>query len=81
VIDLPVLGVAAVGAAAGLGRSAWEVLRVAVDVTPVFKDYFARNRGPVPADSGKRQPPNYGVLASLDGAMMNLTLTFRTGSA
>jgi hypothetical protein len=54
---------------------------VAVDVTPVFAAYFARNRGPVPGDPGARQPPDYGVSASLDGGVVDLALTFRAGSA
>jgi hypothetical protein len=51
------------------------------DVTQVFKEYFARNRGPVPGDPSKKQPPDYGVSASLAGKVIDLTLTFRTGSA
>jgi len=54
---------------------------VAVDVTPVFAAYFARNRGPVPGDPEARQPPDYFVSASLDGAVVDLALTFRAGSA
>ena len=52
-----------------------------VDVTPVFAAYFARNRGPVPGDPEARQPPVYGVSASLDGGVIELSLTFRAGSA
>jgi hypothetical protein len=54
---------------------------VAVDVTPVFAAYFARNRGPVPGDPDTRQPPDYGVSATLDGGVLELALTFRAGSA
>jgi hypothetical protein len=54
---------------------------VAVDVTSVFVAYFARNLGPVPGDPDARQPPDYGVSASLDGEVIDLTLTFRAGSA
>jgi hypothetical protein len=54
---------------------------VAVDVTPVFAAYFARNRGPVPNTPDARQPPDYGVSASLDGGVIELALTFRAGSA
>lgn len=54
---------------------------MAVNVTPVFAARFARNRGPVPGDPDARQPPNYGVSASLDGGVIELALTFRTGSA
>jgi hypothetical protein len=52
---------------------------VAVDVTSVFADYFARNRGPVPGDPDARQMPNYGVSANLNGATVGLTLTFHSG--
>ncbi|MBX6315292.1 MAG: hypothetical protein IRY99_20630 [Isosphaeraceae bacterium] len=54
---------------------------MAVDVTPVFLAYFARNRGPVPGDPEARQPPDYGVSATLDGGVIDLDLTFRGGSA
>jgi hypothetical protein len=54
---------------------------VAVDVTPVIAAYFSRNRGPVPGDPEARQPPDYGVSASLDGRRIDLALTFRGGSA
>jgi hypothetical protein len=52
-----------------------------VDVTEVFAAYFARNRGPVPGDAEARQQPDYGVSATLDGGVIDLTLTFRAGSA
>jgi hypothetical protein len=54
---------------------------VALDVTPVFAAYLARNRGPVPGTPDTRQPPDYGVKATLDGATVDLTLTLRSGSA
>jgi hypothetical protein len=54
---------------------------VAVDVSPAFAAYLARNRGPVPGDSDLRQAPDYGVTASLDGSSVALTLTFRAGWA
>jgi hypothetical protein len=54
---------------------------VAVNVTPVFAAYFARNRGPVPGEPDAWQRPDYGVSASLDGRVIDLTLTFCTGSA
>jgi hypothetical protein len=50
-------------------------------VTSAFAAHFARNRGPVPGDPEARQPPHYGVSATLDGAVIELTLTFRSGSA
>lgn len=52
-----------------------------VDVTPVFAAYFARNRGPVPGDPATRQPPDYGVSATLAVGVIDLALTFRAGSA
>jgi hypothetical protein len=54
---------------------------VQVDLTSVFAAYLARNRGLVPGDPDARQPPDYGVSASLDGAVVELGLTFRAGSA
>jgi hypothetical protein len=52
-----------------------------IDVTPVFAAYFDRNRGPDPNNFGQRQRPDYGVVASLEGAVVELQLTFRRGSA
>jgi hypothetical protein len=54
---------------------------VAVDVTPVFADYIARNRGPVPGDPEARQPSDHAVTATLDGGVIDLEMTFRSGSA
>jgi hypothetical protein len=54
---------------------------VPTDVTPIFAVYFAGNRSPVPGDSEVRQPANYGFSACLDGDVVELTLTFRAGSA
>ncbi len=54
---------------------------MAVDVTPVFVADLARNRGPVPGDPDSQQTPDYGVSAGLDGGVVELALTFRTGSA
>ena len=51
-----------------------------IDVTPIFAAYFARNRGPVLGNPELRQAPNYGIDASWDGEMVNLALTFRSGS-
>lgn len=51
------------------------------DVTPVLTAYLARNRGPVLGNPDARQPPDYGVSASLEGSAVELTLTFRAGSA
>jgi hypothetical protein len=52
-----------------------------VDVTPIFVEYLAGNRGPDPADPKHRQRPNYGVVATLTDAVLEVELTFRTGSA
>jgi hypothetical protein len=54
---------------------------MAIDVTPVFAAYFARNRGPDPINPDQRQTPNYGVVASLEGGVVSLEMTFRRGSA
>jgi hypothetical protein len=54
---------------------------VAVNITPAFAAYFARNRGPIPGEPEARQPPDYGVSASLNGGVIDLALTFRAGSA
>lgn len=52
-----------------------------INVTPVFTAYFARNRGPVPGDPEAWQAPDYGVSAQAKGETIDLTLTFRAGSA
>lgn len=52
-----------------------------VDITPVFSEYLARNKGPVPRNPELRQAPNYGVSATLKDSVIDLTLTFRSGSA
>jgi hypothetical protein len=54
---------------------------MAVDVTPVFAARLARNRGPDPNDPDRRQAPDYGVSASFEDGVVNLVLTFRSGSA
>jgi hypothetical protein len=50
-------------------------------VTSVFAAYFARNRGPVPGEPEAKEPPDYGMSATLDGGTIDLSLTFRAGSA
>lgn len=52
-----------------------------VDVTPIFAAQLARNRGPTADDPTAREPPNYVVSARLNGAVIDLTLTFRAGAA
>jgi hypothetical protein len=54
---------------------------VGIDVTPIFAEHLARNRGPDPRDPGHRQAPDYGIVASLEGDVLEVELTFRTGSA
>jgi hypothetical protein len=54
---------------------------VAVDVTQAFAAYLASNRGPTPTDPDAREPPDYGFAATFDGAVIELVLTFRAGSA
>lgn len=52
-----------------------------VDVTPAFVAYLAGNRGPSLTAPDARERPDYGVSARLDGAAIELLLTFRAGSA
>src|SRR5262249_6844064 len=54
---------------------------VVFDVTPVFTEHLAGNRGPDPSDPERRQAPNYGVVATLEGQILKVELTFRKGSA
>lgn len=51
---------------------------MAVDVTSVLKGLLAANRGP---DPETRQSPEYGVAASLEGDVLDVVLTFKTGRA
>jgi hypothetical protein len=52
-----------------------------IDVTSIFADYLAGNRGPDPNDPEHRQKPNYGVIAKLADHVLEVELTFRRGSA
>jgi hypothetical protein len=52
-----------------------------VDVTDVFAELLAGNRGPEPLNPDARQRPNYGVVASLAGHTLSVVLTFRRGAA
>ena len=54
---------------------------MANDVAEIFAEYLAGNRGPNPADPEHRQTPNYGVVATLAGDLLEVELTFRRGSA
>jgi hypothetical protein len=51
-----------------------------VDVAPVFAAYLARNRGPVPGNPDVGRPLDYGVSARLDGAVVEMALTFSAGT-
>jgi hypothetical protein len=42
---------------------------------------LARNRGLDPLNPEGRQPPDYGVTATLEGSILDMVLTFRKGSA
>lgn len=52
-----------------------------VDVTSIFTDYLAGNRGPDPNDPEHQQMPNYGIIAGLAGRVLEVELTFRSGAA
>ncbi len=52
-----------------------------IDVTGIFAEFLAGNRGPDPAHPERRQPPDYGVLATLSDDVLEVELTFRSGSA
>ena len=54
---------------------------MAVDVTGIFAEYLAGNRGPDSANPERRQTPSYGVVATLMGDILEVELTFRRGSA
>ena len=54
---------------------------MANDVTSVFVEKLARNRGPHPDDPDCTQASEYGVLASLEGRVLDVVLTFRSGVA
>ncbi|HZY90595.1 MAG TPA: hypothetical protein VFE78_37580 [Gemmataceae bacterium] len=54
---------------------------MAVDVAGIVAEYLAGNHGLSPADPERRQTPNYGVVARLAGDVLEVELTFRSGSA
>lgn len=51
------------------------------DLTTIIAEYLARNRGLDPDDPDHRQTPDYGIAAKLDGAVLEIALTFRRGAA
>ncbi len=51
------------------------------DLTPIIAESLAHNRGPDPDNLDHRQSPDYGVVATLEGAILEIFLTFRRGSA
>ena len=52
-----------------------------VNATPAFVAYVATNSGPTSTDPNARERPDYGLAATFDGAVIDLVLTFRAGSA
>jgi hypothetical protein len=54
---------------------------VPVDLTAIFEQLLSGNHGPDPADPAHRLTPNYGVVAALAGDVLEVELTFRSGSA
>jgi hypothetical protein len=54
---------------------------MAIDLTAVFATHLARNRSPNPNNPEQHRPPDYGVVANLEGSTLDLELTFRRGSA
>ncbi len=43
-----------------------------IDVTPIFAEHLARKRGPDPRAPGHRQTPDYGIVASLEGDVLEV---------
>jgi hypothetical protein len=56
-------------------------LIMTIDVTAVLQELLANNRGPDPLNPDSRQPPKYGVSASLDGSVLAVVLTFQKDCA
>ncbi len=54
---------------------------MAIVVMETFVEHLGRNRGPVPCEPGSRCTPNYGVVATLEGDVLEVDLMFRAGSA
>jgi hypothetical protein len=54
---------------------------MAIDVTSVFAEKLARNRGPHPLDPDCTQASDYAVSASIEGTVLTVRLTFRAGVA
>jgi len=50
-----------------------------MDITPVISSYLSTNLGPDPENPGKRKKPEYGIRASLDEELLELTITFLDG--
>jgi hypothetical protein len=51
------------------------------DVTLVLNDLLAANRGPEPSNPNALQPPDYGVVASLEDGVLDVVLTFKENRA
>lgn len=54
---------------------------MALDVTLILAERMARKRGPDPLHPGSYQPSDYGVAASLEENVLDMVITFRSGSA
>lgn len=54
---------------------------MAIDISAVITALLAKNRGPDPYNPDVRQPPDYGIAATFDDGSIDLTFTFRSGSA
>lgn len=52
-----------------------------LDISACFASLLSENQGPVPGAPEVRRPPEYGVSARLDGEVIDLILTFRSGAA
>jgi hypothetical protein len=55
-------------------------MTMTLDVTHILEEMLAGNRGPNLLDPGARQPPKYGVSASLEGNILDVVLTFQKDS-
>jgi hypothetical protein len=54
---------------------------VAIDITQILAELLSHNRGRDPLNPDGRQPPDYGVAATLEGSTLDMVLTFRSGAA
>jgi hypothetical protein len=52
-----------------------------IDVSSIVADYLADSRGPIPDDPEHRKRPDSGIVAKLTDRVLEIELTFRSGSA